>query len=119
MKKDITVLHESEIALLTHFCEVLTFNEDFDLVYEHQIPHIGIALLAGEIALIRKKIPTDKLASGHLLGLGHLLNSQPLKQGLRVRKNSKLVVLSKTMIEETLNNPGSQLYPLVHKLANA
>ena len=111
------ILAEEEMKLLEKELEVLTFQEDFDLVYEKQVPNTGVALLSGELSLTRKKSMTEKLTPGHMLGVYELLHQQPVKLGCRVRKNSKIILLSKSVLETALRDPHSLLHSLVQKMA--
>lgn len=116
MKKKINRLNESELSLLKSKHQVLSFSSDFDLVYEKQVPNAGVAVIDGEVELMRKSRVLETVGNGAILGVQQLLNQEPVKVGAKVKKNSKVILLGKSDIEDALNDKASGLSPLMTKI---
>ena len=116
MKEKLSFLNSDEIEALKEQFEVLTFPNDFDVVYENQIPSAGIALIEGEINLIKKSKVEQTLSKGCLLGINQLLMESPVRMGVRIRKNSQIVLLGKSEILNLLKNKRSKLSKLFKSL---
>jgi hypothetical protein len=113
MKNNIKKLTLGQIRFLKKKYESVTFNSDFHLVYETQIPNTGIVLLNGEINLIRKKKSQTLAIPGIMLGVYELLNNIPVGHGCKVMENSELIMLQKSDILEALNDEESKLYEII------
>ena len=107
MKKNISLLSRSDLESLKKNREVLSFAADFDLVYEKQIPNAGIALLEGNIELVKNKVPMETLTAGCLLGVHHIIHEEPVKLGAKILKNSKIILIGKSEIVESLKESPS------------
>jgi CRP-like cAMP-binding protein len=116
MKKKINKLNESELSLLKSKHQVLSFSTDFDLVYEKQVPNAGVAVVDGEIELTRKSRVLETVGNGTVLGVQQLMKHEPVKHGAKVKKNSKIILLGRTDIEDALNDKASGLSPLMTKI---
>jgi signal-transduction protein with cAMP-binding, CBS, and nucleotidyltransferase domain len=115
MKKNIKKLESGDIKTLSKECQVLTFPQDFNLVYENQIPNTGVALIDGELELTKKSKVLEKVSPGSILGINQMLNEEQVELGCRVKKDSKIILLGKSDILEILKNPHSKLFHLVKK----
>lgn len=109
-------MNESELSLLKSKHQVLSFSSDFDLVYEKQVPNAGVAVVDGEVELTRKSRVLETVGNGAILGVQQLLNQEPVKVGAKVKKNSKVILLGKSDIEDALNDKASGLSPLMAKI---
>lgn len=118
MMKKVTTLNSTDINLLLENCEVLTFKNDFDLVYENQVPCAGIALIQGEIEIIKKSKVEYVVKEGHLLGISELLSHEPIEFGCRVKGKSKVVLLGRSDILNFSQNKKSKLFPLLKAINN-
>jgi signal-transduction protein with cAMP-binding, CBS, and nucleotidyltransferase domain len=118
MMKKVTTLNSTELQLLTENCEVLTFKNDFDLVYENQVPCAGIALIQGEIEIIRKSKVEYVVKEGHLIGVSQILSHEPMEFGCRVKGKSKVVLLGRSDILNFSKNKKSKLFPLLSAINN-
>lgn len=98
MKEKINPLNSEEIEALKKDFELLTFPSDFDLVYEDQVPNTGIALIEGAIELVKKSKVKEIIKDRGLIGIAQLLDEKPVKFGLRVKANSKIILLGKSDI---------------------
>ncbi|MCM2351270.1 MAG: hypothetical protein NDI69_14710 [Bacteriovoracaceae bacterium] len=116
MKENLNFLNPEDIEALKDEFEVQTFSHDFDLVYENQVPTAGIALINGELQLIRKSKVHKLINTGCLLGVNELLNHQPVKVGCRIKSNSQIVLLGKSEILSSLKNRKSKLFNLIKNL---
>jgi signal-transduction protein with cAMP-binding, CBS, and nucleotidyltransferase domain len=116
MKKKINQLNESELTLLKSKHEVLSFSSDFDLVYEKQIPNTGVAVVDGEVQLTRKSRVLETVGNGAIIGVQQLMRQEPVKLGAKVTKNSKIILLGRSDIEDALNDKASGLSPLMTKI---
>jgi signal-transduction protein with cAMP-binding, CBS, and nucleotidyltransferase domain len=106
-------LNMAEIEALKEDFELLTFAYDFDLVYENQVPCAGIALIEGQIELIRDSRVEYVVNEGNLLGLSQLLEGLPVKFGCRVKAKSKIILLGKSDVLAFGQNTKSKLHSLV------
>jgi len=118
MMKKVTILNQADIDLLLNNFELLTFKNDFDLVYENQVPNAGIALIQGEIEIIKKSKVDSVVKDGHLLGVPELLSQEPVDFGCRVKGKSKVVLLGRSDILESTQNKKSKLFPLLKAVNN-
>jgi signal-transduction protein with cAMP-binding, CBS, and nucleotidyltransferase domain len=118
MKKKINKLTEEDIILLKETHDILSFPNDYDLVYEKQIPKAGIALIDGEIELTKNSKCLEKIAAGNLLGIHHLINQEPVKVGCKIKKDSKVIMLGKSEVLECLRNTKSKLFQLIKQYKN-
>ena len=116
MKKKINKLNEQELALLQDHMDVLSFPNDFDLVYEKQVPNAGVAVVDGEVELTKKSRLMEKVTAGTVLGVSQLYNQEPVKMGAKVKKNAKIILIGKSDIDEALNDKDSRLFPLMTKI---
>lgn len=113
MKEKIIQLKPEELLKISQSFERHTFKNDFDLVYENQIPSAGILLLEGSIDLISNAKVVMKIYPGHLLGVTHLMNAQPVTYGCRVKANSQIILLGKSDILTYVKNKKSDLFPIL------
>lgn len=114
MKKKINKLSEKQIKTLKESHEVLSINNDCDLVYEKQIPNVGIALIDGEIELVKKSKTLEKVTPGNLLGIHHIINQEPVKIGCKVKKDSKIILIGRSEVLECIKNKESKLFGLIN-----
>jgi signal-transduction protein with cAMP-binding, CBS, and nucleotidyltransferase domain len=110
MQKRINQLTEDQVQLLVQNFEVLHFNHDFDVVYEHQIPNAGLILLEGEIELTKKSKVLKKILPFTLLGIHYLLNNKQVSMGCKVKKDSKIIMIGKSELMSVLENSQSRLF---------
>lgn len=113
MKKPIQMIETADLDILKSHFETITFSSEFDLVYEKQIPNIGIILVDGGIDLLNKRNHIELKSPGSILGLQNLLNNIPLKFKCRVKKNSQLILLPKSEIMRILDEKTSDLYKII------
>lgn len=113
MKKNISKLTDQQISFLKENHEIHSFKNDCDLVYEKQIPNAGIALIDGEIELTKRSKTLEKITSGSLLGIHHLIHQEPSKLGCKVKKDSKIILLGKSEILDSLKDTKSKLFQLL------
>jgi signal-transduction protein with cAMP-binding, CBS, and nucleotidyltransferase domain len=117
MKTELNKLTQEELAILKERSDVLSFPYDCDLVYDHQIPNAGIALLDGEIELTKKSKTLKKIDYNCLYGVQQLLEEKPVKLGCKIKKNSKVILLGRSEIIEALQNPSSRFSQLIQNIA--
>jgi signal-transduction protein with cAMP-binding, CBS, and nucleotidyltransferase domain len=113
MKKRARILTTEELNMLKQRYTALKFNNDFELVYDSQIPNTGIVLLQGQIALLKRKKVKDVLPPGTLLGVSNLINNLPMNVDCKLLGNSEVIMLNKSEILEALNNQDSELYQII------
>jgi hypothetical protein len=116
MKKKINKLSEKAIKTLKETHEILSINNDCILVYEKQIPNAGIALIDGEIELTKKSKTLEKITSGYLLGIHHIINQEPVKVACKVKKDSKIILISRSDVLECIKNKESKLFGLINNI---
>lgn len=113
MKDKVNPLDPEMIEALKEDFETLTFPNDFDLVYENQVPATGVALLEGFIELTKGSKVKGKYSSGYILGLSQLLEDTPVKFGLRVKAKSKVILIGKSKFLECSRKKGNLLKKLL------
>ncbi len=113
MKIQIQMIETIDLDTLKSHFETITFSSEFDLVYEKQIPNIGIILVDGEINLLNKRNHIELTSPGSIIGLQNLLNNIPFKFKCRVKKNSQLILLPKSEIIKILDEKSSELYKII------
>lgn len=116
MSKEIIKLSEEEITTLKELQPPLFFQNDFDLVYESQVPNVGLVFLQGEVKLLKKKKVLDSLPIGSMVGLYHLIHNTPLPMGIKICKNSSVLMLEKSAILEALSAKSGALYQIISSL---
>lgn len=102
-----------EIEILKKDFEVLTFPNDFDLVYENQIPNAGIALIEGSIDLIKNTKVHMTIQEGNLFGVFELISAEPVRYGYRIKAKSKIILLGKSDILNLRQNKKLKNHPAV------
>jgi len=113
MNNSIKKLTPLQIKALKKKFQILKFNNDFNLVYESQVPNTGIVLLQGKLALIKKKKIQATIQPGSMLGVHELLNNEPVNQGCKVMGNSELIMIQKSDLIEALDDKNSDLYDIL------
>jgi signal-transduction protein with cAMP-binding, CBS, and nucleotidyltransferase domain len=114
--KKIDKLNEQELSLLLDHLDVLSFSYDFDLVYEKQVPNTGVAVVAGEVEITKKSRAMETISAGGVIGVPQLYYQEPVKMGARVKKNSQVILIAKSDIEDALKNKDSGLFLLMNKI---
>ncbi len=113
MMDKVTSLTTSQVEALIEEFDLLTFPNDFDIVYENQVPCTGIALIHGQIELIRNTKILRVIGTGNVLGISELLLGEPVKYGVRVKAKSKIILLGKSDILNFRSNGNSRLHPIL------
>ena len=113
MNEKIKKLSSEQIKFLKKKFQSLKFNNDFNLVYESQVPNTGIVLIDGEINLIRKKKSLSLNKPGIMLGVYELLNNLPTAHGCMVLGNTELIMIQKSDLMEALSDKDSELYHII------
>lgn len=113
MKNNIPQLDALSLKRIAEFFEVITFNNDFDLVYEKQISNTGIILFHGEIELFKKKKSLLINTPGSIVGINSMLENVPLHYNCRVKKHSTIIMLPKSEIIKILQKRNDPLFKLI------
>ena len=113
MKNNIPQLDALNLKRIADFFEVITFNNDFDLVYEKQISNTGIILFHGEIELFKKKKSLLINTPGSIVGINSMLENVPLPYNCRVKKDSTIIMLPKSEIIKILQKRNDPLFKLI------
>jgi len=116
MSKEIITLSEEEVRTLTDLKSPLLFKNDFDLIYESQVPNVGILFLEGELKILRKRKILSTPPLGSLIGLYHLMHNTPLPMGVKVCKNTSVIMIEKSTILEALAQKSGTLYQIISNL---
>lgn len=88
-------LKKEELQLLLPHCEVLHFPLEFSLIYENQIPIIGIVLVKGEIELRKNSTLVERISHPALLAWSQFLDQKPLRQECVVMERSEVLLIGK------------------------
>jgi hypothetical protein len=118
MKTKMKMLTPDELEILKHRYTPVIFEQDFDLVYEEQIPNTGLVLLKGELELIRRRKVKESLGPGAMLGLAQLIHNRPVILGCRIKANSEVIILQKSDVLEGMRSPGAELHNILAELIN-
>ena len=113
MKNNIPQLDALNLKRIADFFEVITFNNDFDLVYEKQISNTGIILFHGEIELFKKKKSLLINTPGSIVRINSMLENVPLHYNCRVKKDSTIIMLPKSEIIKILQKRNDPLFKLI------
>lgn len=117
MKKQIQTIEQVDLEVLKEHFETITFNSEFDLVYEKQIPNTGIVLVDGELNLLMNKKHTELKLPGVILGIKNMMENVPFKFKCRVKEQTKLILIPKSEIMKILKEKNSQLYKILKNVA--
>ena len=116
MTKEITTLTEEEISILKKDRSPLYFKNDFDLIYESQIPNMGIILLHGELKFVKKKKILSSIPQGAIIGIRNIINNIPFPMGLKIYKDSSILMIEKSEIVEALTRKSGSLYQIISSI---
>jgi len=116
MKKKMKKLEPNQIKCLSENFKEIVFNNDFDFVYEEQVPNSAILLLDGELLLCKKNKIIESIHPGSLLGAYQLLHNEPVKLACKIGRKSKAILLNKTALLESLKDETSPLFEIIHQL---
>jgi len=117
MKERISQLTPDELLFLTKKYEVLTFPYDFDLVYEKQIPTAGVALIQGQIDLVKNNKLIETIQSGNILGIYQLLTHTPVRFGCRIKSNSQIILLGKADLLQLIKDKKSKIARTIREMS--
>ncbi len=118
MKNRAKKLNDYELKQINEEFEPVTFNNEFDFVYEEQVPNTAILLTDGELTLYKKNKLLEVIDPGHLLGAYQLLHNEPVKFTCKVGRKSKVILLDKSTLLAATDNPSSPLSTIVNDLKN-
>ena len=113
MKNYIQQIDLSDLETITAFFGIITFSNDFDLVYDKQIPNTGIILFNGELNLTKKKNSLSVIAPGALLGVQNMIDGNPVNFKCSVKKDTSVILLPKSEIMIILRKKNSSLYKIL------
>jgi signal-transduction protein with cAMP-binding, CBS, and nucleotidyltransferase domain len=114
MKNVIYPLTPLQLSELLERYESHFISSDFYIVYEKQIPFSAIALIQGEIELTKKTRSIQKVSAGNLLGIQHMMDNEPLKHGIKVKKESQIILVPKADVLREMKDHKSELFrPLI------
>lgn len=117
MKKHIQTIEQVDLEILKKHFETITFNSEFDLVYEKQVPNTGIVLVDGGLDLVAHKKHTELNVPGIILGIKNILENIPLKFKCRVKEQTQLILLPKSEIMKILKHKNTELYKIIKDIA--
>ena len=118
MKELSDTFHSADIEKLQKEFEVLTFPNDFDFIYPDQIPSAGVAIVEGSVELIKNTRVIQTIDKGWIIGISQLLEEVPFKCGCRVKANSKVIMIGKSTLLESIKDKNSTLYPVLGQFRN-
>ena len=117
MMEKIYYLSSIEMDILKKDFEILTFANDFDIVYEEQVPCTGIAIVEGEVEFLKNSKVEKTLTEGHVIGIYHLINEYPATHGCRIKAKSKIILLGKSDILELKQSKESKNHPILKRIS--
>ncbi len=116
MKMKTINLSPQDITRLIENFGSLKFANEFDLVYESQIPPAAFVFLEGKLDFVKRNKSQSSAVPGTLIGAYQLIHDQPVKFGARVRSNSELIVIHKSAILEAAREKDSELYQIIREI---
>lgn len=93
-------LRTSELEILKRHFETVIFKNNYQMVFENQIPQVAMVLLSGAIHLKIKKKIIKIIDPGTLLGAFHLLNNHPVVFGCEISAQSEVLLIPKSELLE-------------------
>lgn len=100
----VSTVQNEYIQRLTQMGEVVTYTVAADLFYEGQIPVVAYLILDGHVHLLKGKKIKDTIGGGHLVGARELMNNINAKMSAQIMPKTKVCFLSKSDIQEILDN---------------
>lgn len=100
----VSTVENEYIQRLTQMGEVVTYTVAADLFYEGQIPVVAYLILDGHVHLLKGKKIKDTIVGGHLVGARELMNNINAKMSAQIMPKTKVCFLSKSDIQEILDN---------------
>ena len=113
MKNHIQQIELSDLETITDLFGIMTFSNDFDLVYEKQIPNTGIILFQGELSLTNKKSSLLVVTPGSILGVQNMLEGIPINFKCSIKKDTSVILLPKSEIMKILKKKKSPVYKIL------
>ena len=104
MKIKSSLLTPKDISILGQAFETLVFPNDFDLIYENHVPPTGVVLLEGKIELLKKSKTKMELTVPQMLGLDELLLGNQFPYGLRVKANTRVILIGKSEVSNLFHH---------------
>ncbi|WPU63925.1 hypothetical protein [Peredibacter starrii] len=100
MKINSSLLTDKDISILGQVFETLVFPNDFDLIYENHVPPTGVVLIEGKLEILKRNKPKLEITTLQSFGIKELLKGTPLPFGCRIKANSKVMLISKSLVLE-------------------
>lgn len=94
-------------GLLQQEFQVQSFQQEFSVFYDGQVPNVAIYLVSGEIELVQGK-DRQRVTSGHIVGLTHLYNQWASGADAKIRAGSTSVAIDRALLMSYLKG-GNQL----------
>lgn len=91
-------LASKDVKILEKHFDVISIPQSFTLIYEHHIPFSGLILIDGEVELKKKSELLQKVSEPMAIGVKQLLNNKALRVECFVKKDSRLILLSRNEI---------------------
>ncbi|MFY7993390.1 MAG: hypothetical protein ACOVP4_08880 [Bacteriovoracaceae bacterium] len=112
MKRNDCPVSDEYIDTLKNHFEVICFSNDYDFVYENQVPNTGVILIEGEIEQIKRSKVLKKISPFTVLGIYQLFHNQTVCFDFKIKKGSKVIVIGKSDLVEVISNSKSKLFSL-------
>lgn len=106
-------LTQEQVQAINQNFEQMVFNNDFDFVYEHQIPNSAIMLIDGELQLLKRNRIIEVIKPGMLLGLHQLINNEPVRFACKIARKSKAILINKSALLDAIKNKKSPLFEII------
>lgn len=108
-------LNPEEIKLLQENFELFIFGNDFNLVYQNQVPTMAFLLIEGQINLYKRKKKVGQIEPGTLIGMPELLSNHTIGFDCFVLKNSICILISKSALLEN-KRKNKHVHGLINQL---
>lgn len=115
MKLHTKILTKEDISFLISWGQAVLIPNDFDFVYEKQIPCLAVALIDGRIETIKRSKVVETIPPSTLFGIHQIMNNEKVKRSFRIKAGSTIVLISKSEIMDAIKSPKSKLMQLVRK----
>ncbi len=95
-----TELTQSHIDILKNILPTSTYNTATDIIYEGQIPHIGLILLKGDCSLKKRNKIIEELSKFSVAGVNELIHHLKSYYTVCIASGSEVLILDKSSVLE-------------------
>ncbi len=116
-KKYEILLTNDELGVLEGHMRSVSYDTDFSVHYEGQVPYVGHVLYKGigHKSKGKKKIG---MKEGEVFGIRELLENIPCDRGLIIEKGTQLLAIDKTSLLDILSGRDKKVISIFQRIIN-